>query len=96
MKRHHKLMRNPHFGIFLKLTNQSAVHSQREQSGLGAVQVNTKKKVYDGFVVGLISAQVCPTGQRVVISLQAEHCHCFSSILIVIEKIETVRQSIHL
>lgn len=53
-----------------KKTNQSAVHSQREQSGLGAVQVNPKKKVFDGLVVGVVSAYIHPARQRAFIVLQ--------------------------
>lgn len=49
--------------MLTKQTNQSAVHAKRKQSGLGAVQVHPKKKVFNGFVVGAVSAQILPTRQ---------------------------------
>lgn len=63
------------------LAHQLAVHSQREQSGLAALRVNTKKKVSDGLVMGAVPAHVCPVMKRFFISLQAEHSHGISSIL---------------
>lgn len=82
-----KLVHSP--TTFTKWTNQLVVHSQREQSGLGAVQVNPKKKVFDGLVVGVVPAHIRPTRQRAFISLQAEYRHCFSGILRVNKEIKT-------
>lgn len=62
-------------------TNQSAVHAQREQPGLSAVQVNPKKKVFDRLVVRAVSTQIRPTKHRVLTGLQAAHGHRFSFIL---------------
>lgn len=64
-----------------KVAHQLAVHSQRQQSGLAAVWVNTKKKVSDGLVMGAVPANECPVMRRLFFSLQAEHCHDISSIL---------------
>lgn len=63
------------------MAHQLAVHSQRQQSGLAAVWVNTKKKVSDGLVMGAVPANVYPMLKRFFFSLQAEHSHGISSIL---------------
>lgn len=81
-----KLVHSP--ATVTKQTNQPAVHSQREQSRLGAVQVNPKKKVFDGLVVRAVPAHIRPSKQRAFISLQAEDSHGFSGILTVNKEVK--------
>lgn len=67
--------------ILTKVSHQSALHSQRQQSGLAAVRVNTKKKVSDRLVMGAVPAKARPMMERSFFNLQAEHSHGISRIL---------------
>lgn len=60
-----------------KWTDQVTVRSQREQAGAAGVWVKTKKKVFDGLVVGVVPADQDPR----TFLLQAKHGHSVSSIL---------------
>lgn len=71
------------YGVYAltKVAHQLAVHSQRQQPGLAAVWVDTKKKVSDGLVMGAVPADASPAVKGFLLLLQAEHGHGLSSIL---------------
>lgn len=73
-------------------TDQTTVHSQREQPGSTAVWVKPKKNVFDGLVVGVVPANKCPR----TFFPEAKHRHSFSSILMAVYRLGLLNKALTL